>query len=87
MSFLTGEPRSATVIAEIDSVLVEVERGAMQAIVRENPGIIEQMGEIQASRMNAQEIGDSTDGTRELDDPGFAEKLVKRIRLTFGQPG
>lgn len=87
MSFLTGEPRSATVIAEIDSVLVEVERGAMQAIVRENPGIIEQMGEIQASRMNAQEIGDSTDGTRELDDPGFAGKLVKRIRLTFGQPG
>jgi small-conductance mechanosensitive channel/CRP-like cAMP-binding protein len=55
MSLLTGEPRSATVRAERDCYVVEVNKSVMSQIVRESPECLQQLSEILAQRKLATE--------------------------------
>jgi small-conductance mechanosensitive channel len=87
MAMLTDEPRSATIVAEVDSVLLEIKREALKKIVEDNPGIVEQLGRIQASRMDSYEIDPGTDGSDKAGGQGLASYLVRRIWQVFGESG
>jgi small-conductance mechanosensitive channel/CRP-like cAMP-binding protein len=50
MSLLTGEPRTATVVAADDSVVLEITADVFRRLVLSHPAVIEQMSEIVESR-------------------------------------
>lgn len=50
MSLLTGEPRSATVRAERDCYVMEVNKSVMSQIIRDSPECLQQLSEILAQR-------------------------------------
>jgi small-conductance mechanosensitive channel/CRP-like cAMP-binding protein len=49
-SLLTGEPRGATVIAETDMEVIEIEKKNLVPILEENPGILEDLSKRLAER-------------------------------------
>lgn len=53
MSLLTGAPRSADVVALVDTVAYEVSKPALAAILRRLPNLAEELGEIVAARRMA----------------------------------
>jgi hypothetical protein len=50
MSLLTGEPRSATVIAKEDCEMCEIEKNVIGAILQENEALVQKLGELLAHR-------------------------------------
>lgn len=50
MSLLTGEPRSATIVATSDCELVEIDRAVLGQSLKENPGLLAQLSELLAQR-------------------------------------
>jgi small-conductance mechanosensitive channel/CRP-like cAMP-binding protein len=50
MSLLTGEPRSATVIARGDCTVLEITAGAFREFVQSRPAVIDQLAESAAAR-------------------------------------
>ncbi len=53
MSLLTGDPRSATVVAEEEVEAVEIGKAVFGAFVRSNPAVLEQLSELLAQRQLA----------------------------------
>ncbi len=53
MSLLTGDPRTATVVAEGEVEAVEIGKAVFGAFVRSNPAVVEQLGELLAQRQMA----------------------------------
>ncbi len=53
MSLLTGEPRTATVVAEAEVEAVELGNAVFGAFVRSNPAVLEQLGDLLAQRQMA----------------------------------
>jgi small-conductance mechanosensitive channel/CRP-like cAMP-binding protein len=85
MSLLTGEPRTATVVAEGDVAVLEVGRAAFEQILTANPALLEPISQIAAHRQEAQRA--SRDALRTIppfaQDPA-AQRLRHRIRAFFG---
>ena len=85
MSLLTGEPRSANVVAESDVIVLEIGRAAFEQILIANPALLEPISQIAAHRQEAQLA------TRRAhpiippfaQDPA-AQRLRQRIRAFFG---
>ena len=84
MSMLTGEPRSATVVAEADVAVLEVERSDFEHVLAANPALLEPISQIAAHRQEAQLA------TRRAQSalPPFAQDdaaqhLLRRIRTFF----
>jgi small-conductance mechanosensitive channel/CRP-like cAMP-binding protein len=50
MSLLTGEPRSATVVARLDCEMCEIEKNVFGAILQENEALVQKLGELLAHR-------------------------------------
>jgi small-conductance mechanosensitive channel len=50
MSLLTGEPRSATVVARTDCEMWEIDKNTMGELLQENETLVQQLGEILAER-------------------------------------
>ena len=50
MSLLTGEKRSATVIAAMDCEVVEIGKEVLAKSLKENPLLVAQLGELLAKR-------------------------------------
>jgi len=50
MSLLTGEPRSATVVARTDCEMWEIDKGTMGDLLQENETLVQKLGEILAER-------------------------------------
>jgi small-conductance mechanosensitive channel len=84
MSVLAGEPRSATVLAEDDTVIVEVGHESFQKIVAAHPAILEPISEAAARRLSVQQefrrAGDPNPGERAPN----AQNILQRIRTFFG---
>ncbi|MEA3212183.1 MAG: hypothetical protein QOE70_5240 [Chthoniobacter sp.] len=59
MSLLTGEPRSATVVARSDCEMWEIDKSTMGELLQENQPLLQKLGEILAERRVA------TEGVRE----------------------
>ena len=81
MSMLAGEPRSATIVAEEDTAVVEVGQAVFQGIVAANPAVLEPISRVAARRLSAQEefrrSEEPTSGP--ASDPS-AQRLLQRIR-------
>lgn len=55
MSLLTGEPRSATVLAVTDCFVLEISKTAMTGVIERHPGLLRQLSELLAQRrMNSE---------------------------------
>ncbi len=55
MSVLTGEPRSATVVAQDEVEAVEIPKTAFAALIRDNPDVVGRLSELLAKRQLANE--------------------------------
>jgi small-conductance mechanosensitive channel/CRP-like cAMP-binding protein len=50
MSLLTGEPRSATITAKTDCVVVEIDKEILSGSLRQNPALLSQLSDLLARR-------------------------------------
>ena len=77
MSLLTGDPRTATVVAEGEVEAVEIGKAIFGAFVRSNPAVIEQLGELLTQRQlaNAKHAAEGAAATAEQVRNGMLQKL------------
>lgn len=77
MSLLTGDPRTATVVAEGEVEAVEVGVAVFGAFVRSNPAVVEKLGELLAQRQlaNAQHAAQGVAANPEQVRSGVLRKL------------
>ena len=82
MSLLTGEPRSATVVAVDDAVLFELDRPGFGALFADHPGLAAQFSTILAERrLQLQAVADAS---RPSSDHPEANRILARLRHIFG---
>jgi small-conductance mechanosensitive channel/CRP-like cAMP-binding protein len=86
MSLLAGEPRTATVRAASDLVVLVVDRAAFREIISADPAILEPLSEIAARRQAAQEQHRRAweSPAQPAADAQGAQRLRERIRALFG---
>jgi CRP-like cAMP-binding protein len=87
MSLLAGEPRSATVVAETDTTVVEVHTGAFQQVVVADPAVLEPISQLAARRLEVE----AQQAHRRVEVPmaafesdPAAQRLLNRIKAFFG---
>ena len=88
MSLLTGEPRSATVVAHTDCEMWEIDKATLGEILQENAALVQRLGEMLAHRRMENEgvIGKlagshDVEKQREAYTQGFLKKLSAFFRL------
>jgi small-conductance mechanosensitive channel len=79
MSLLTGEPRSATVVAIEDSVLVEITADAFRGVVLADPAILEKVSAVVESRRAVLDRARAATAT-EAAEPESPRGLLARVR-------
>jgi small-conductance mechanosensitive channel/CRP-like cAMP-binding protein len=85
MSLLTGEPRSANVVAETDIAVLEVGRRAFEQILAANPALLEPISQIAAHRQEAQQASRrAMPAIPPFSQDAAAQRLRQRIRAFFG---
>jgi CRP-like cAMP-binding protein len=72
MCLLTGEARSATVVAKTDCDLWEIDRAVLQPLMQENPALAERLSELLARRKM------ETEGVLALKTPGVAVEAKRK---------
>jgi CRP-like cAMP-binding protein len=77
MSLLTGEPRSATVIARTDCQMWEIDKNVMGELLRENAALVQRLSEVLAQRRMQTEGALARQG-------GHAEILARRQEYADG---
>ncbi len=80
MSLLTGDPRTATVTAHEDSVLLELDRDAFARHFVEHPGLAQQLAEVLARRKTELDQKLSTAPT---EDAVKARDILARLKKIF----
>jgi CRP-like cAMP-binding protein len=85
VSLLTGEPRSATVTAQTDCEIFEIDKPAMAALFHEHPQFAEQLSETLAARRLAtkSELERLEIGAAESTAGQTKENVLARLRLFF----
>ena len=82
MSLLTGEPRSATIVAVDDAVLFEVDRPTFAKLFAEQPGLARQLSALLAQRRT------ELRAVAEANGPGLsyqeAGRILTRLKAIFG---
>jgi small-conductance mechanosensitive channel/CRP-like cAMP-binding protein len=81
MSLLTGDPRTATVIARGDCTVLEIGGDAFAAYVRSRPDVIDRLAETAVSRRRQLEASRAPAGPTES---AHAATLTERMRRFFG---
>lgn len=84
-SLLTGEPRTATVIAEFDCEVVKIEKSAMRTLLVQHPRLAETLSETLASRRSVLEAKINAFQTNQPIAPsvGTKETFLARLRQFF----
>jgi small-conductance mechanosensitive channel/CRP-like cAMP-binding protein len=83
MSLLTGEPRSATVVAVDDAVLLELDRPAFARMFVSQPGLARQLSALLAQRRTQlRAVAEAGGGT--MDSTPEAGRILGRLRQIFG---
>lgn len=82
MSLLTGEPRSASVVAEEETEVLRIEKSAMKGIFENNPGLVQSICELIEERrvLLAPETAESVDET----SSSRKGAVVRSIKRFFG---
>src|SRR5262249_9186979 len=85
ISLLTGEPRTATVIAESDCEVVKIEKSAMRALLLKQPRLAETLSETLAARRSIleAEINAFRSNQRIVSSGGTKESFLARLRQFF----
>ncbi len=82
MSLLTGDPRTATVVAVDEVEAVELTRAVFTPLVHEHPGILTRLSELLAERQAANERhASATAGAAQRAETG--ESILRRLRGFF----
>jgi small-conductance mechanosensitive channel/CRP-like cAMP-binding protein len=85
MSLMTGEARTATVIAATDLVCYRMNKAAFEEILKETPAIADQIAEVLVTRRTALSAArDERDEVRRRRQETAKQDLVGRIRGFFG---
>jgi CRP-like cAMP-binding protein len=82
MSLLTGEPRSATVVATSDVVVLELDRNVFSKHFAENPERAQQMSELLAQRRSELEAVASSTGAA-APESAKANEILRRLKSIF----
>ena len=85
ISLLTGEPRSATVLATFDCEVLEIEKETMGTLLREHPELAESLSETVVARRSATET-QLASAPANGDDPeqvATKEGFLRRLRKFF----
>lgn len=85
MSLLTGEPRSATVVALTDTRVLIIDRECFESILKANPAVAERLSQV-LERINAQNLARmQAQGVADPQaKPTPARSLLKLVRGFFG---
>jgi small-conductance mechanosensitive channel/CRP-like cAMP-binding protein len=87
MSLMTGEQRSATVIATTDAELYEIGKATFKSLVEGNEALIDAIGEAlerRRSSLRQSQEGIADPSTSDAADEQEHQRLVSRIRRFFG---
>ena len=82
MSLMTGEPRSATVTAMVETRVFEVTRTAFREILEQQPGLLEKLGETIRRRFIEREEAVEGAGNQQLGET--SSDILSRIKEFFG---
>lgn len=82
MSLLTGEPRSATVVAVDDSVLLELDRPTFGKLFTAHPGLARRLSDLLAQRRS--ELKAVAQAAGAADSAPEASRIFSRLRQIFG---
>ena len=82
MSLMTGEPRSATVTAIVETRVFEVTRTAFREILEQQPGLLEKLGETIHRRFIERE--EAVEGARSQRLGETSSDILTRIKEFFG---
>lgn len=82
MSLLTGQPRSATIIAGTDGALYEIHREHLDPMLRERPQLAEGLGAVMAERQ-ARNFAKSQAADINAAPPPSSEDLLGRLKSFF----
>jgi small-conductance mechanosensitive channel/CRP-like cAMP-binding protein len=88
MSLLTGEPRSSTCEALVDSELLCLDRPAFEGLLQDNPGVARSLSEALAARSQANkarvaEAEDALVRVAVVEQESAAQRILDRIRTIF----
>lgn len=85
ISFLTGEPRSATVRARQDCEVVEIPKHAMSLLLRQQPSLAERLSDTLAARRSAtqQRLAQAARHDHAATEAAEKEGLLRRLRAFF----
>ena len=86
MSLLTGEPRSATVIAQTDCEVVEIGKAVLAKSLKDNPDLLAQLSELLARRQLENDgllASDTETSIIRAQQSQYAEGFVQKLRAFF----
>ena len=85
MSLMTGEARTATVVASTDLVCYRMDKAAFERVLRETPAVAEQVAEVLVTRRNAlTQVRDERDEINRKRMATAKQDLLGKIRGFFG---
>jgi small-conductance mechanosensitive channel/CRP-like cAMP-binding protein len=87
MSMLTGEPRSATVVASTDALVYEIERDDLAPLLDRRPAIASLLSDFMAERRLAQESlrASAQPGAIDVEKKTLASQFLGKILGLFGR--
>jgi CRP-like cAMP-binding protein len=85
ISLLTGEPRSATVVAKFDCEVVEIEKQTIGILLREHPELADSLRETVVARRSATalQLANTPENGENLQLVASKEGFLKRLRQFF----
>jgi small-conductance mechanosensitive channel/CRP-like cAMP-binding protein len=85
ISLLTGESRSATVVAKFDCEVVEIEKRTIGILLREHPELAESLSETVVARRSATalQLANTPENNENLQLVASKEGFLKRLRQFF----
>ena len=87
MSLLTGEPRSATVVAVDDALLLEFDRPTFGRLFADYPDLARQLSALLAQRRSELRARARASGTAAADVAPEASRIFGKLRQIFGLKG
>ncbi len=88
MSLMTGMPRTASVRAATDCLLLEIDQSAITPILQRNPALIDALSHLLADHQNATLLALSEQNTPDMDETGdhrLVTQIARHIRRLLGQ--
>jgi CRP-like cAMP-binding protein len=85
MSLLTGEPRSASVVALTDAALYELRKEDLSPMLAQRPELSEALAELMTARQRGGRARlDAVEGASELELRSSPARMLSRLRSFFG---